>query len=226
MTTPTSIDKMGKDELLKEATKLGLECYNSFYVFFKTFWPEMSGDKFIDAPHIKYLCDTIQFHAMRVVRRELCMETLIINVPPGSSKSTIATIAFPMWIWLHGPNLSSTNVSYSARLSARHAKKARTITSSKKWHVLFDNLFTVLHGKPLEITAENQNAIENNFKGERFNTSVDGTITGMHADFIIKDDMQDPKQAKSDTMREHANEWDEETLTGRHKDASCFLDII
>lgn len=226
MTANTPLEVMDEATLLKEAAKKGLECYNSFYVFFKTFWPEMSGDKFIDAPHIKFLCDTIQHHAMRVVRRELCMETLIINVPPGSSKSTIATIAFPMWIWLHGPNLTSTNVSYSARLSARHAKKARTITSSKKWHLLFDNLFILKYGKALEITAENQNAIENNFKGERFNTSVDGTITGMHADFIIKDDMQDPKQAKSDTMREHANEWDEETLTHRHKDASCFLDII
>jgi len=226
MTTPTSVSTMSKEELILEATKKGKECYNSFYTFFITFWPEMSGDKFIDAPHIKFICDTIQFHAMRVVRRELCMETLIINVPPGSSKSTIATIAFPMWIWLHGPNLTSTNVSYSARLSARHAKKARTITSSKKWNLLFDNLFTLKFGKPLQITAENQNAIENNFKGERFNTSVDGTITGMHADFIIKDDMQDPKQAKSDTMRVHANEWDEETLTHRHKDASCFLDII
>jgi len=217
------LDKKALDRL---AAEKGKKCIDSFYFFFRTFWPEMSGDKFIDAPHIKYICDTIQFHAMRVIRRELCMETLIINVPPGSSKSTIATIAFPMWVWLHSPNLTSTNVSYSARLSERHAKKARAITASEKWHILFDNIFIVKFGKPLEITTENQNSIENNFKGERFNTSVDGTITGMHADFIIKDDMQDPKQAKSDTMRDHANEWDEETLTHRHKDASCFLDII
>ena len=218
-----TLDKKALDRI---AAEKGKQCIESFYFFFKTFWPEMSGDKFIDAPHIKYICDTIQHHAMRVVRRELCMETLIINVPPGSSKSTIATIAFPMWIWLHSPNLTSTNVSYSARLSERHAKKSRAITASEKWHILFDNIFIAKHGKPLEITTENQNSIENNFKGERFNTSVDGTITGMHADFIIKDDMQDPKQAKSDTMRDHANEWDEETLTHRHKDASCFLDII
>lgn len=218
-----TLDKKALDRI---AAEKGKQCLESFYFFFRTFWPEMSGDKFIDAPHIKYICDTIQHHAMRVVRRELCMETLIINVPPGSSKSTIATIAFPMWIWLHSPNLTSTNVSYSARLSERHAKKSRAITASEKWHILFDNIFIAKHGKPLEITTENQNSIENNFKGERFNTSVDGTITGMHADFIIKDDMQDPKQAKSDTMRDHANEWDEETLTHRHKDASCFLDII
>lgn len=210
----------------KRSAKIGVKCINSFYYFFKTFWPEMSGDKYIDAPHIEYICNIIQEKAMPVIRGEFSMETLIINVPPGSSKSTIATIAFPMWVWLRAPHLASTNVSYSATLSERHAKKARSIISSEKWSLLFDNIFILKHGKALKITTENQKGTENNFKGERFSASVDGTITGMHADFIIKDDMQDPKQAKSDTIREHANVWDEETLTSRHKNESCFLNII
>jgi phage terminase large subunit-like protein len=215
-----------KNRLRRLAAKEGAKCFDSFYYFFKKFWPEMSGDKYIDAPHIEFICDTIQEKAMKVVRGEISMETLIINVPPGSSKSTIATIAFPMWIWLHAPHLASTNVSYSDTLSARHAKKARSITDSKKWKALFDDIFKIKHGKPLEIISQNKKAIENNFKGERFNTSVDGTITGMHADFIIKDDMQNPKEAKSDTIRESVNEWDEETLTSRHKNEMCYLDII
>jgi len=186
----------------------------------------MSGDQFVDSPHIKYICDTVQEKAMKVINGEFSMETLIINVPPGSSKSTIITIAFPIFIWLHAPYLASTNVSYSARLSERHAKKARAITESDKWHLLFDNIFKVKYGKPLEILTQNMNEMVNNFKGERFNTSVDGTITGMHADFILKDDMQDPKQAKSDAEREHVNIWDEETLTSRHKKPNCWLDII
>lgn len=213
-------------EKKKEVARIGIECINSFYFFFKLFWPEMSGGKYIDAPHIKYICDTLQFHAMKVIRGEDCMETLIINVPPGSSKSTIVTIAFPIWVWLHNPTLASTNVSYSGELSKRHANKSRAITDSDKWRALFDDLFTVRFGKPLRILIQNNNQMVNNFKGERFNTSVDGTITGMHADFIIKDDMQDPKEAKSDTQRTHVNEWDQETLTNRHKDQKCFLDII
>lgn len=219
-------DVRKKKRLERQAFKVGIKCFKSFYFFFKTFWPQMSGDKYIDAPHIEYICDTLQYWGMKVVKGELCMETLIINVPPGSSKSTIATIAFPMWIWLHGPHLASTNVSYSDTLSARHAKKARSITDSEKWHLLFDNIFTMKHGKQFEIVSQNKKAIENNFKGERFNTSTDGTITGMHADFIIKDDMQNPKEAKSDTIRASVNEWDEETLTSRHKNEMCYLDII
>ena len=213
-------------ELQKKAAEIGMQCYNSFYFFFITFWKEMSGDQYIDAPHIKYICDVIQEKAEKVINGEVSMETLIINVPPGSSKSTIATIAFPMWVWIRAPWLASTNVSYSDTLSARHAKKARAITDSKKWSVLFKDVFKVIHGKSFEIVTQNKKSIENNFKGERFNTSVMGTITGMHADFIIKDDMQNPQTAKSDTERESANVWDEETLTSRHKNEMCYLDII
>ena len=210
----------------QKCAKVGVECINSFYFFFKTFWPEMSGDTYIDARHIEYICNTIQEKAMPVLRGEFSMETLIINVPPGSSKSTVATIAFPMWVWLHSPYLSSTNVSYSASLSERHARKARGITSSLKWKYLFDNIFLLKYKKTLQIITQNKNGMTNNFKGERFNTSVDGSITGMHADFIIKDDMQDPQQASSDTQREHANHWDEATLTSRHKKPNSWLDII
>ena len=119
-----------------------------------------------------------------------------------------------------------TNVSYSASLSERHARKARGITSSLKWKYLFDNIFLLKYKKTLQIITQNKNGMTNNFKGERFNTSVDGSITGMHADFIIKDDMQDPQQASSDTQREHANHWDEATLTSRHKKPNSWLDII
>lgn len=220
------INSLSEKELQLEAARIGMECYNSFHKFFVTFWDCMSGDKLVEGPHIKYLCDTIQHHAMKVINGEFSMTTLIISIMPGASKSTIVTIALTAWVWLRAPWLASTNVSYSGRLSERHAKKARSITDSQKWHILFDDIFKVIHGKSFKIVTQNQNEMVNNFKGERFNTSVDGTITGMHADFIFKDDMQDPKKAKSDTERNHVNEWDQETLTSRHKRADCFLDII
>ena len=221
---------MSEAEQIREyeakAAEIGMKCYNSFHYFFIAFWGEMSGDELVESPHIKYLCDKIQRLAMPVINGEFSMKTLIISIMPGASKSTIVTIALTAWVWLRAPWLASTNVSYSARLSERHAKKARLITDSEKWHVLFDNIFKVLHGKSFKITTQNQFEMINNFKGERFNTSVDGTITGMHADFVLKDDMQDPKKAKSDTERVHVNEWDQETLTSRHKNADCYLDII
>ena len=135
--TPTLSEKQ---QLEREAAEIGVKCFNSFYFFFKTFWPEMSGETYIDARHIQYICDSLQFWAMKVIRGEKIMKTIVINVPPGSSKSTIATIALPMWLWLHKPSASTANISYSATLSSQHAYKARAITESPKWHVLFDKI--------------------------------------------------------------------------------------
>lgn len=220
--TPTLSEKK---QLEIEAAKIGIQCFNSFYFFFKTFWPEMSGETYIDARHIQYICDSLQFWAMKVIRGEKIMKTIVINVPPGSSKSTIATIALPMWVWLHKPSLSTANISYSATLSSQHAYKARAITESPKWHVLFDNIFKLKYGKELEIVKQNQNEVLNNFKGNRFNTSVGGTILGMHADIFIKDDLVSAEQAQSDVEREKANRWNDETTSSRRKNPSCYLDI-
>lgn len=220
--TPTLSEK----KLLEiEAAKIGIQCFNSFYFFFKTFWPEMSGETYIDARHIQYICEKLQFFAMKVIRGEKILKTIVINVPPGSSKSTIATIALPMWVWLHKPSLSTANISYSATLSSQHAYKARAITESPKWHVLFDNIFRLRYGKELQIVKQNQNEVLNNFKGNRFNTSVGGTILGMHADIFIKDDLVSAEQAQSDVEREKANRWNDETTSSRRKNPSCYLDI-
>lgn len=221
--TPTLLTE--KQRLEQEAAEIGVECFNSFYFFFKTFWPEMSGETYIDAKHIEFICNRLQFWSMKVIRRERVMKTIVINVPPGSSKSTICTIALPMWVWLHNPSLSTANISYSATLSSQHAYKARSITESPKWHFLFDNVFKKLHGKPLEIIKQNMNEILNNFKGNRFNTSVGGTILGMHADIFIKDDLVSAEQAQSDVEREKANRWNDETTSSRRKNPSCYLDI-
>ena len=213
-------------EKKKEVAKLGVECFNSFYFFFKTFWPEMSGEIYNDNWHIKFICDVLQEKAMKLIRLEQITETIIVNVPPRSSKSTIVTIAFPMWVWLHKPNFTTTNISYSATLSKKHAHISRNITDSAKWHVLFDDIFKKKHGEPLEILKQNELEMLNNFKGSRFNTSVGGTITGMHANIIIEDDPMNPEEAYSDTERQNAIRFHDETVSTRLKNFTSYLNII
>lgn len=215
-----------KRKLEKLAAKEAVKCMNNFYYFFKTFWPEMSGEVYQDAWHIKLICDVLEDRAMKLIRLEQIMETIVINVPPRSSKSTIVTIAFPLWIWLHKPNFTTTNISYSATLSKKHAYISRGITDSKKWHALFDNIFEKVHGKPLEILKQNELEMLNNFKGSRFNTSVGGTITGMHANIVIEDDPLNPEEAHSDAERENAIRFHDETISTRLKNFTSYLNII
>lgn len=221
--TPTLSEKK---QLEIEAAEIGIQCFNSFYFFFKTFWPEMSGEVYHDNWHIKEICDILQEKAMKLIRLEQIMETIVINVPPGSSKSTIVTVAFPLWIWLRKPNFTTTNISYSATLSSKHAYLSRNITDSPKFHLLFDNLFKIKHGKELQIVKQNELEILNNFKGSRFNTSVGGTITGMHANIIIEDDPMNPEKAFSDAERANAIRFHDETISTRLKDFTSYLNII
>nr|WP_319265276.1 hypothetical protein [uncultured Draconibacterium sp.] len=215
-----------KRHLNRRAAELGEKCFESFYFFFKTFWPEMSGEEYHDNWHIKLICDVLQEKAMKLIKLEQIMETIVINVPPGSSKSTIVTVAFPLWVWLHRPNFTTTNISYSATLSKKHAYLARGITDSKKFHLFFDRIFQAKHGKKLEILKQNELEILNNFKGSRFNTSVGGTITGMHANIIIEDDPMNPEEAHSEAERENAIRFHDETISTRLKNFVSYLNII
>jgi hypothetical protein len=47
--------------------------------------------------HYDLLCDYLTAVEQRKIKR------LIINVPPRTAKSTIATICFPCWVWAHDP---------------------------------------------------------------------------------------------------------------------------
>ena len=213
-------------ELEIQAAHIGIKCFNSFYFFFKTFWSEMSGEIYHDNFHIKLICDILQEKAMRLIRLEEIMETIVISVPPGSSKSTIVTIAFPAWLHLHRPNFSTVNISYSATLSRKHASLARGIFDSEKFHLLFDNIFEAKHGKPLKIVKQNELEMVNNFKGRRFNTSTGGTLTGDHFNVIIEDDVSNPEQAESDAERGNAIRFHDTTVSTRLKNFMSYLNII
>lgn len=216
-----------KRQLKIQAAEIGVECFNSFYFFFKTFWEELSpGVQFIDNWHIKYICDALQENGMHVVRGDVIRETIMINVPPGSTKSLICTVAFPLWMWLHKPNCVTVNISHSATLSKQHQDLSKNIPSCEKWHIFFDHIFTIKYGKILTITTSNQNEIQNNFGGKRFNTSITGNITGRHADIINEDDPLDPEQAFSDTERNRAIRVHDGTISSRLKNDNCYLNII
>src|ERR1700694_6338818 len=50
---------------------------------------------------------------------------LIINVPPRSGKSLLASILFPVWIWLGNPAERFLFASYSSALATKHSGHRR-----------------------------------------------------------------------------------------------------
>ncbi len=183
-------------------------CRRSLYKFVQQFWEVIIPEDPIWNWHIKYLCDEIQEVIMRVVKREDKLYDLPINIPPGSSKSTICTIMAPAWAWTVDPTLRILTGSYSQSLSTDHALKSRDIILSDKYKKYFPEI-------DIKVDQNNKTHYTNTKKGERYATSVTGTITGFHAHLIIIDDPLNAQQSASEAELETANSFMNTTLSTR-----------
>ena len=76
---------------LDPAKALAELCKRSFYRFVQEFWYEVIPEDPVWNWHIKYLCGQLQYLNDFVEKRKPKPYDLIINIPPGSTKSTIVT---------------------------------------------------------------------------------------------------------------------------------------
>jgi len=182
-------------------------CKDSFFSFVQEFWDTIITESFIYNWHIPYICDQLQMVAERVFANKTKEYDLIINVPPGSTKSTVASVMFPAWIWTRMPSAKFIGTSYGANLAEDLSRKNRDIILSEKYK----------HYWPDVIIREDQNAKSYflNTKGG-FRIAVGtGGITGYHGHFIVVDDPINPKEAASEADLSKANIWMNETLSTR-----------
>lgn len=175
------------------------ECRRNLFYFLRTFWDVIIKEEPTYNWHIPYLCEELQYLGGFIIRREEKPYDLIINIPPGTTKSTIVTIMFPVWLWINDPSIRIISNSYSGLLSVDHATKSKDIILSDKFQRLFPEI------KIRKDKAGKQN-YENTATGYRYATSTGATITGFHGHVIINDDPVNPKQAESESMRKVAND--------------------
>lgn len=205
-------------EILREVT--AEHCRRSFYEFLVYFWDTVVDEEFQDNWHIRFICEELQVAAERVFLNQPKEYDLIINVPPGSSKSTICTIMFPAWIWTRKAAARILSGSYSAELSIQHAVKSRDVLKSEKFKTLFPGLIN------FKRDMDGKTAYENEKKGSRHVTSPGGTATGKHAHFIIIDDPLNPEQAFSDVEKKKSVRFMDKTLSSRKVNKRVTLTIL
>ncbi len=194
-------------------------CRKSLFFFIKEFWNEISSDEFQSNWHIELFCDELQTIAKRTADGLPKEYDLIINVPPGTSKTTTITIMFPVWCWLNWHWMRFITASYSGALSLESAEYSRDIIRSQK----FQELFPELSVKQDKDTKSNFRIVKTEagtekFGGNRYSTSVGGTLTGFHGHIIIVDDPLDPNRATSEVELANANRWLDQTLSTRKID--------
>lgn len=174
------------------------ECRRSFFFFVKTFWDVIIKEEPVYNWHIPYICMELQELSAYIVERKKKPYDIVINIPPGTTKSTIVTIMYPAWLWTQDATIRIITNSYSADLAMEHAVKSRDIVASERYRMLFPEIV-------LRRDKFAKQSYENTLTGARYIASTGGTITGKHSHIIINDDPLNPSQAASDIDRETAN---------------------
>ena len=168
----------------------------SLYEFVKQSWAVIEpGVPFIPSWHIEIICEHLEAVTLGQIRR------LLINIPPRHSKSTIVSVAWPMWEWLHSPDQKYLSASYSSVLSTRDNLKSRRLVQSPWYQERWGDVFF------LSGDQNQKQRFENDKTGYRIATSVGGTATGEGGSRLILDDPHGAQDAQSDAMRESALEW-------------------
>ncbi len=194
-------------------------CKDSFYQFLKRFWSTVISEEPVWNWHIEFLCDELQRVAERVFRNEPKEYDLVINVPPGSTKSTIASIMFPVWCWTRMPTCRVISSSHAHSLATTLSRKSRMIVESDKWVKLFPEI----------VLSDVQNAKHywvNTDGGERQAVGTGGMILGNHAHLIVVDDPIDPIGARSEAELTTAKHHIKETLSGRKVDQRISVMVL
>lgn len=196
--------------------------------FLRHFWPEVSNDQFFTNWHIDFLCEELMAMAFQVGQNLPKKHDLIINIPPGTTKSITCSIMFPVWCWTIWPWMRFIVTSYSNALSLEHAEVSRDLVRSER----FRRLYPGVDIKRDKDTKSNFMIVYKNDKGKevrggnRYSTSVGGTLTGFHGHFLITDDPLDPNRAASDTELKKACRWVDTTLSTRKTNKLVSASIL
>lgn len=208
-------------------------CRRSFFHFMHEFWPEVSADEPKWNWHIEYICQQLMGIAERVGENKPKDHDAIFNVPPGTTKSLTITVMFPAWCWTKWYWMRFIALSYSGDLSLELAEKSRDLIRSDKFKRLFPDL-EIKRDKDAKSNFRIQKNIFNEkgeririeLGGNRYSTSVGGTLTGYHGHILLVDDPIDPNQAISEVQLKSANRWLDQTLSTRKVEKSITPTIL
>lgn len=188
-------------------------CSRSLSYFIKRAWPHIIPDEYQHNWHI----DAIAEHLEAVHRGEITR--LLVNVPPGSSKSTIIGIMYPAWLWgpAGQPGHRYIGAAHEQNLAVRDNRIMRELIKSNWYQKLW----------PLSLQGDQNEKLyfENESKGFRQACAVK-SMTGRRGHTIAWDDPLSPEKAHSEAGREEAIRVLSETVPTRLNDPKTSAIIV
>lgn len=144
---------------------------------------------------------------------------LIINVPPRSGKSILASVAWPMFLLGHNHAIRIICVSHTEDLARKFSVDRRQIALSPWYRRAFPDL-TLTRAQPRDVE------LSTTVGGSVLATGIGGSVHGRGADVIIVDDPVKGLDALSEAARRRANEFFVQTLLSRLNDKRHGIVVI
>lgn len=185
-------------------------CNKSLYRFVQEFWSVVVPEKPVWNWHLEYLCHKLQDLFEDVAAGRPKKYDLIINLAPGSSKSTLCSILFPCFVWTRMPTCRFITASFSSDLAEDFARKSKMILQSDLYRKCFGSF---------KFTPERVGHYMNQFHGERMVCTTGTSPTGRHAHFILIDDPVDPLSQDREAAIYNVNTWMHRVIRSRTVDA-------
>lgn len=211
LTNYLKLDRPVPEEALIER-ELGLR--GSLLDFVEMSWDIVDpGSPFVNSWHIGLICE----HLQAVYEKQI--QHLLINVPPGCSKSRLTCVYAPTWNWLARPANSWLFASYDIDLTTRDAKHSLGLMRSDWFQQRWGDVVTVPGDPPIR-------DITNNRGGWRKATSLPyGKLTGNHPDGATVDDPQKANDLSKHSMKE-IESWYGGALGSRGRDLNTASRIV
>jgi hypothetical protein len=190
-------------DLLRAKPLVAAHLATDLGAFTRAAWPIMHpGAKLQWTWHMDLLCEYLTLVKRREIKR------LIINVPPRTAKTSVASIAFPVWSWLEDPSLSFLCASYELDLADTHNLARQRLIESSWFQGLFANRFRLSSDRSLvsEFTSDRG--------GTMLSASVNSRAMGRGGDVCVIDDPLSADAAYSNIFRQQVNEWWRKTQNG------------
>jgi hypothetical protein len=145
------------------------------YEYGRAAWHIVEPDQaFIPGRHIEMICR----HLQALTDGTLELDNLLINVPPGHSKSIFTNVFWPSWCWTRRPGKRFLYGSYDQKLSTRDSISCRSIIESDWYQSRWPHV-------KLVSDQNEKRTFQNSARGWRMATSVGGAGTGLHPHFIV-----------------------------------------
>jgi predicted phage terminase large subunit-like protein len=169
------------------------------------------GQHLIANWHIDAICFRVQNMVLGDARKRL-----ILNLPPRTLKSFIASVALPAWLLGRNPSTRIICASYSDELSTKFSRDCRALLETPFYKRVFPS--TKLNPK-----KASEGEFETTKRGYRLATSVGGTLTGRGGEVLIVDDPIKANDAESEVARKAAIDWFRNTALSRLDDPAASL---